>query len=192
MDPILKIENELNRELNRQVALIYSAAAIALHRYNGWGRARIVSLMEMTSEVWHECAQTNEKSMIQMLEEETGIEVQNGSGQSWRDLAFLNAKIRMDRMTRPQWIYMRKKQMQWIPPNVTSCILLSLHRRCGFGGDKRLPRIANQIMGIQEELVEAIPVPWIESYLSDCAEMSIAYYVIKQMLYKWREEQEGE
>ena len=42
------------------------------------------------------------------------------------------------------------------------------------------------------DLVEAIPVPWIESYLSDCAEMSIAYYVIKQMLYKWREEQEGE
>lgn len=39
---------------------------------------------------------------------------------------------------------------------------------------------------------DAIPVDWIESYLSDCAEWSIAYYVIKQMLYKWREEREGE
>jgi len=42
------------------------------------------------------------------------------------------------------------------------------------------------------ETVNAIPVDWIESYLSDCAEWSIAYYVIKQMLYKWREEREGE
>ena len=150
MDPILKIENELNRELNRQVALIYSAAAIALHRHLGWGRARIVSLMEMTSEVWHECAQTNEKSMIQMLEEETGIEIQNGSGQSWRDLAFLNAKIRMDRMTRPQWIYMRKKQMQWIAPNVTACIFLSLYRRYGFGAT-RCGRLSAQIEEIQRE-----------------------------------------
>lgn len=39
--------------------------------------------------------------------------------------------------------------------------------------------------------VDAIPVDWIESYLSDCAEGSIVYYAIKQMLKKWREEQKN-
>ena len=36
-------------------------------------------------------------------------------------------------------------------PNVMSCLLLSLYRRCGCGGDKRLPRVAAQIAGIREE-----------------------------------------
>lgn len=39
--------------------------------------------------------------------------------------------------------------------------------------------------------VDAIPVDWIESYLSDCAEGSIVYYAIKQMLKKWRVEQKN-
>jgi hypothetical protein len=39
---------------------------------------------------------------------------------------------------------------------------------------------------------EVITVDWIESYLSNCAVGSIVYFVIEQMLYKWREEQEGE
>ena len=67
-------------------------------------------------------------------------------------MAFLNADItKYDRMTNEQFLYMRAKQVRWVAPNVMSCLLLSLYRRCGFGGDKRLPRIAGQIMGIQEE-----------------------------------------
>ena len=143
----------LQKELHRQVGIIYSAAAIALHRYWGWGKDRIISLADMTREVWHECAKTNLRSMPQMLEEETGVEVQCGDGKSWHDLAFLNASIDTfdGKMTVPQFLYMRQQQLRWIPPNVTACILLSLYRRCGFGGDKRLPRIVSQIAGIREE-----------------------------------------
>ena len=150
MDPIQRVENELNRETHRQIALIYSAAAIALRRYWGWGKPRILGILELTCEVWKECGQTNERSMIQMLEEESGIEVQNGSGQSWRDLAFLNAQIRMSRLTRPQWIYMRKKQIQWVAPNVTACIFLALHRRYGLGAT-RCGRLSAQIEQVQRE-----------------------------------------
>lgn len=42
------------------------------------------------------------------------------------------------------------------------------------------------------ETVDAIPVDWIESYLSYCEVGSIVYGVIKQMLYEWREEQNNE
>lgn len=143
----------LDKKLNEEVGIIYSATALALYRYWGWRLERIKGLMDMTGEVWHECAGTNLKSMPQMLEEETGIEVQCGDGKSWHDLAFLNSGIdKFDgRMTKEQFLYMRQKQLRWIPPNVTACILLSLYRRCGFGGDKRLPRIVSQIAGIREE-----------------------------------------
>ena len=142
----------LQKELHRQVGIIYSAAAIALHRYWGWGKDRIISLADMTREVWHECAKTNLRSMPQMLEEETGVEVQCGDGTSWHELAFLNADItKYDNMNISQFLYMRNKQVRWVAPNVMSCLLLSLYRRCGFGGDKRLPRVAAQIAGVREE-----------------------------------------
>jgi len=143
----------LQKELHRQVGIIYSAAAIALHRYWGWGKDRIISLADMTREVWHECAKTNLRSMPQMLEEETGIEVQNGDGQSWHDLGFLNVdvNVRWNRKTaRSQWIYMRKKQLKWISPNVTACLLLSLYRKCGFGAE-RCQRLVTQMIGVQNE-----------------------------------------
>lgn len=94
----------LQKELHRQVGIIYSAAAIALHRQWGWGKDRIIGLADMTREVWHECAKTNLRSMPQMLEEETGVEVQCGDGTSWHELAFLNADItKYDRMTNEQF-----------------------------------------------------------------------------------------
>jgi hypothetical protein len=90
--------------------------------------------------------------MPQMLEEETGVEVQCGDGTSWHQLAFLNADItKYDNMNISQFLYMRNKQVRWVAPNVMSCLLLSLYRRCGFGGDKRLPRVAAQIAGVREE-----------------------------------------
>jgi len=142
----------LDKKLNEEVGIIYSAAAIALHRYWGWGKDRIISLADMTREVWHECAKTNLRSMPQMLEEETGVEVQCGDGTSWHELAFLNAGIeKYNRMTNEQFLYMRAKQVRWVAPNVMSCLLLSLYRRCGFGGDKRLPRVAAQIAEVREE-----------------------------------------
>jgi len=149
---VMRADRVLDAELQKQVALIYSSTAIALRRYWGWGKPRILSLLEMTSEVWHECGQTNLKSMPQMLEEETGVEVQMGDGKSWHDLAFLNAGVtNYDKgMTRPQYIYMRKQQAKWLPANVTACILLALHRRCGFG-PVRLSRVASQTDGVLVE-----------------------------------------
>ena len=60
-------------------------------------------------------------------------------------------------------------------------------------GKEHAERVMEYLKGINARIKalptrEAIPVDWIESYLSGCAEGSIAYYVIKQMLYKWREE----
>ena len=90
-------------------------------------------------------------SMLEMLENETGIEVKiPDTDKSWHDLAFLNSKIDMGRMSRAQWIYMRQRQKQWIGAMVMACMLLALHRKYGFGPE-RLLRLMRQIDDIRVE-----------------------------------------
>lgn len=145
-----KIEREMDRELDRQVRLIYASTAIALKRACHWEKQGILKLMDLTHEVWEECAATNQKSMIQMLDEETGVELQNGDGKSWKDLAFLNARIDMGQMTLPQWIYMRQQQMKWIPAQVTACILLALKRKCSFD-EEQIAEIYQKLLAVEQE-----------------------------------------
>ena len=141
MDALRKAELELDKEMKKQVDIIYSAAAIAFARYwnDGWGPLRIRRIFDETLEAWNECGETNEMSMLEMLENETGIEVKiPDTDKSWHDLAFLNAKIDMGRMNRAQWIYMRQRQKQWIGAMVMACMFLALHRKYGFGHERNM------------------------------------------------------
>ena len=137
-------------EGRRQCFLLYSAAALALHRYWGKKKVTIIRLFEITGEVWHECASTNTHSMIQMCEEETGIEVQNGSGKSWEELPYMNATLDTGKMSYAQWVYMRQQQVKWIAPQVMACLLVALHRKYGFGFD-RCARFYEQVQEIEAQ-----------------------------------------
>ena len=153
MDALRKAELELDREMKKQVDIIYSAAAIAVARYwnDGGGPLRSRRIFDETREAWNECGETNEMSMLEMLENETGIEVKiPDTDKSWHDLAFLNAKIDMGRMNRAQWIYMRQRQKQWIGAMVMARMFLALHRKYGFGPE-RLLRLMSQIDDIRIE-----------------------------------------
>lgn len=66
-----KIEKKNDEYLLEQIKLIYASTAIALKRAYNWEKHGIVKLMDLTHEVWNECAATNERRMIQMLDEET-------------------------------------------------------------------------------------------------------------------------
>lgn len=137
MDALRKAEIELEKEMKMQVDIIYSSAAIAFARYwnDGWGPLRIRRIFDETLEAWNE----------------TGIEVKiPDTDKSWHDLAFLNSKIDMGRMSRAQWIYMRQRQKQWIGAMVMACMLLALHRKYGFGPE-RLLRLMSQIDDIRIE-----------------------------------------
>lgn len=150
-DMLKEVEKKMQKEMDKQVDMCYAAMAISLYRYWGWKALRIRRLMDKTEETWNECASTNDVSMLQMLEEETGIEIKNHElGKSWHELAYLNAKINIGRMTKAQWIYMRQKQIQWIGPQVVACILLATHRKEGFGPERNL-RLLNDIQEIQRE-----------------------------------------
>lgn len=149
-----KATADLEAEGRRQCFLLYSATALALHRHWGKRKAAILSLFEITGEVWRACASTNDYSMIEMCEQETGIEVQNGDGKSWEDLPYLNATLDIKRMTNAQWVYMRQQQKKWIAPQVMACIMVALHRKYGFGFD-RLSRIYSQIQDIEAEFAHS-------------------------------------
>ena len=145
------VERQMNQEHDKQDRILRAAALIVMHRHWGWRQKRLLSLLEMIDEVISECGETNKKSMIQMLDEETGIELQNGDGKSWRDLAFLNAEVDVGKLTMSKLIYMRQQELRWIPSLITAYILLALHRKCGFGSD-RCARVYAQIMETAEEL----------------------------------------
>lgn len=150
-DALREADRALQKEMEKQVDMIYSAMAIAFKRYWGWGALRIRRLMDKTQETWDECGSTNEVSMLEMLENETGIEIRNHElGKSWHDLAYLNAKIDMGRMNRAQWIYMRQRQKEWVGPQVVACVLLSLYRKYGFGHVRCL-RVLQQIEEVERE-----------------------------------------
>lgn len=144
------VERQMNEEHDKQDRILRAAALIAMHRHWGWRQKRLLGLLEMIDEVISECGETNKKSMIQMLDEETGIELQNGDGKSWKELAFLNAEIDIGKLTLPKLIYMRQQELKWIPSLITAYILLALHRKCGFGSD-RCARVYAQILETAEE-----------------------------------------
>ena len=90
--------------------------------------------------------------MIQMCEDETGIEVSNGEGKSWKEIWFLNGHI-PDRMTDAQVLYMRQQQLKWIRPQVMACLMIALHRKYGFGFE-RCARIYQQIDEVSAEYAD--------------------------------------
>lgn len=149
-NPVVAADIALQKEGERQALLIHGAAALALYRHWGWRKNRILDLLDKTEEVWNECAEDIDHSMIEMCETETGIEIQCGDGKTWKDLHYLNSKIDPGRMTPAKWIYMRRQQMKWMAPQVVAGILLALHRKCGFGFE-RCARIYGQIQEIQQE-----------------------------------------
>lgn len=142
--------DRIETEGRRQCFLLYSAAALALVRHWGKKKVTIIRLFEITGEVWHECAQTNMHSMIEMCEQETGIEVQNGSGKSWEDLPYMNATLDTGQMSYAQWVYMRQQQVKWIAPQVMACLLVALHRKYGFGFD-RCSKFYGQVQEIEAQ-----------------------------------------
>lgn len=151
MDAYKKATRELEAEMERQIDLIYTSSAIAFCRYWGWKAKRIKSLFDETQKTWDECASSNNISMLQMLENETGIELKRpDSDRSWHEVAYLNTGIEMGELTAMQWIYMRQQQKKWVGCQILACMFLSLHRRQGFGPE-RLLRVMSQIEEIRDE-----------------------------------------
>ncbi len=149
-DPLAKAVRRIETEGRRHTINIYSATAIALWRYWNKREKAIAKLFGLSLSVWNECAKDYDHSMIEMCDSEIGIEITNGNGKSWHDLAYLNGSLGKKDMTYAQVLYMRQQQLTWIRPQLMACMMITLHRKWGFG-HTRCARLYAQIDNIEAE-----------------------------------------
>ena len=155
MNALKKARKELGKEQIKQIDIIYPACFIIWWQEYGWRELRIMRRFQTTREVWDECGDYGiEKSILEMLEEETGVDMQLSGVDDWHNLAYFS-KDKWDGkpLTLPQTIYMHQQQRKWIAPMLLACICISLHRDEGWGGD-RIAKFISQVDALRMELGE--------------------------------------
>ena len=172
----------INREGDKWAVNMYAALALALSRHHRMKEVAITRLIDVTWSAWKECAVNSDASMIKMCAEEVGIEIQNGSGVSYTDVAYLNGQDLGD-MTYEQILYMRAQQLKWVRPQIIACILVGLHRKYGWGYT-RLDRIYRQIDEIDMEY-KSNPKSLARAALEETG------VDVKEMIFKKREVEDG-
>lgn len=153
MNKTKKVDQQFEAASSKWVDLVYASLALSFKRYWGWGSKRIQNVINETYDAWDECAEYGTtKSMIQMLDEETGIEIRcYDDPRSYKAVAFLYEPANTYKtLNDSQYIYMRLTQIKWLRAQVTACVLLGLNRRYGFGHD-RIVRLLEQMDQIINE-----------------------------------------
>lgn len=73
---LTKLLAKMERRCREITPEVYACIALALRRKCGWGYKRISDLFAESQDIWNECIQ-RDVNMVQMCEEETGINVMN-------------------------------------------------------------------------------------------------------------------
>ena len=145
----IKAYKKLEKEGDKWAMILYSGLALAMYRHWGMKKTAVTRLVDVTWDAWRECAADHDSSIIKMCEEVTGIEVQNGSGTSWRDVPYLSGAD-LGEMTEEKWLYLRQQQIKWVRPGIMACIMIGLYRKYGYGYE-RCMRVYQQIQAIEDE-----------------------------------------
>ncbi len=70
-----KQQARLKQKIKEITPEVYAGIALALHRKYGWGYKRINDLFVESQLIWDECV-LSDVNMVQLCENETGIEIQ--------------------------------------------------------------------------------------------------------------------
>ena len=95
----------------------------------GWDADKIIERFEDVMPVWQECASKG-ISALELLEEETGIEIALDGEKSWHDFDQLNHNNRV--VSDPEYIYSIYRRVRWYIPSMLACLMLTLHRQDGW------------------------------------------------------------
>lgn len=137
-------------ECNRQADLKIGGAALAMHRKWGYGKKRIETMLGEMLAGWKECGEDESASILMMLEEETGIELQIPGEPSYHEILYLNGTADAGNLTDMQILAMRGRMTKWIGTMFLASVMLSMHRKYGFGAD-RDTELMNEIAEIEAE-----------------------------------------
>lgn len=156
MDALKNADIALQKEVDRSIDIVFRCMALALHKYDGWSNKRIDKLSAEIDGVIKDVS-SQDKSVVQICDEETGIEIQCGDGKHWYDLPYLNTvawenylKKNNNRVSRGYLIACRNAQVKWTKPQIYASVLIAMHRLCGFGYE-RLARLSRQMVEIEQE-----------------------------------------
>ena len=131
---IRKAEADMNRETDKQIDIMYHAAGIALNRLYGWQQVRLERFWQISNRTYDECASSLSLSMIQMCSDELGIDLTRDNDIDWRKIRYLNSELEDgSELSNAEWLYMRQHQALWIASQINASLLISLHRKEGFG-----------------------------------------------------------
>lgn len=140
MDAIDRANKKFAQEARRQAYSVYGRAVLVLWM-SGWGKERIARLLKAVQVAWNDNANDINTSAVKMLDDETGIELKaDPGGKSYKELEYLNGKVKPHKMTPAEIIYMRGRQIKWLRAQTMALLFLALHRQFGFGYD-RLVRV---------------------------------------------------
>lgn len=156
-----KANKALREETHKQVDIFYCAAGVVLWNH-GWRLLRIRRRFSTSMKAWDECGDYGQsKSMLQMFEEETGIELTvSGYDKSYHDYAFLDGtKWNGKPLPYPQLIQTKRMKKDWVGLMVFACICLSLHRDEGYGYE-RIVRFINEVDEIRRKLGDKDTEPY--------------------------------
>ena len=77
MKRVAQAEKHFQSEVNDLVPKVYAAIALALHRTEGFGYGRIQRTFAESQKIWQDSLD-DERNMIRICKDETGIDVLNG------------------------------------------------------------------------------------------------------------------
>lgn len=145
-----KIEDDLEKEMYKQIGIISGAFGIALYENWGWREKRIAKLFQQISDAWNECAADPNKSMLEMCEDETGIVVDIPEYEGdYKELKYFQKESIREELSIQQRIYMRIRQKKWLGAEMLAATLLALHRCYGFG-EERINRLFQQFLEVRD------------------------------------------
>lgn len=145
---LMKIENELEKEMLKQIDIICGCAGIVLYENWGWRKERISKLYMEICNVWEK--KTSEESVLGICEQETGIviDIPEYEG-NYQDLKFFQGDSRIEDLEPKQRIYMRQRQKRWMGVEILATLLVALHRTYGFGSG-RISKVYSQIVEVRD------------------------------------------
>ena len=138
MNKVNKSWKDLQAEVRKQMTIIFPVATIVFWDSFGWRRRKISDVLNACKGVMdEEIKKGGDRSMIQVLDEETGIELTiDEKGRSWRDIIYLNSELwkkHKDRFTPAGVILANVSQKKYVAPNTLAAFCIALHRLYGWG-----------------------------------------------------------
>lgn len=159
-DSIKKADRELTKVAQKAMDDIYYGTCLALHRHYRWGKQRISKFMDISQQVFSEVAQDQDRSMVQVCDEEVHIEFRSTKNESYKECPYLcTAKwnaMQEEWHSKPQsyqiaWLVRMKQKMQdWMYPQIMASVTLAMHRKEGWG----MQRIQKLVVEIEDIIWE--------------------------------------